>query len=128
MNSIANIDISTAGAWQRRGYASLNGLVTIIAMDTNQCVDFEVLAKTCKSCESNEKKKGTEQYETFKSQHGFAKLVIMVLPDQWRGLESSLVLNVLKSKTNYDIQLILVVTPALTPLLSKPTHILVSIS
>ena len=38
-------------------------------MDTNQCVDFEVLTKTCKSCESNEKKDGTEQYETFKSQH-----------------------------------------------------------
>ena len=34
-DSIANIDISTDGAWQRRGYASLNGLVTIIAMDTN---------------------------------------------------------------------------------------------
>ena len=68
-DSIANIDISTDGAWQRRGYASLNGLVTIIAMDTNQCVDFEVLSKICKNCEANEKKKGTEQYETFKTQH-----------------------------------------------------------
>ena len=68
-DSIANIDISTDGAWQRRGYASLNGLVTIIAMDTNQCVDFEVVSKICKSCEANEKKKGTEHYETFKTQH-----------------------------------------------------------
>ena len=67
-DNVANIDISTDGALQRRGYASLNGLVAIVAMDTNQCVDFEVLSKTCKSCEANEKKKSTEQYETIKSQ------------------------------------------------------------
>ena len=56
-DSIANNDISTGGAWQRRGYASLNGLVTIVAMDTNQYVHFEMLSKTCKSCEAIEKKK-----------------------------------------------------------------------
>ena len=89
-DSVANIEISTDGAWQRRGYAwqrrgyawqrrgyawqrrgyawqrrgyaSLNGLVTVVAMDTNKCVDFEVLSKTCKTCEVLEKK-GVETYK-----------------------------------------------------------------
>ena len=38
-DSIVNLDISADGAWQRRDYASLHGLVTIVAMDTNQCVE-----------------------------------------------------------------------------------------
>ena len=61
-DSVANIEISTDGAWQRRGYASLNGLVTVVTMDTNKCVDFEVLSKTCKTCEVLEKK-GVETYK-----------------------------------------------------------------
>ena len=61
-DSVANIEISTDGAWQRRGYASLNGLVTVVAMDTNKCVDFEVLSKTCKTCEVLEKG-GVETYK-----------------------------------------------------------------
>ena len=44
-DGIANIDIWTDGAWQRRSYASLNVLATIVAMETNQCLDFEVLSK-----------------------------------------------------------------------------------
>ena len=60
-DNIVNIDISTDGAWQRRGYASLNGLVTVIAMETNQCVDFEVLSKVCKTCQVLEKKKGDDE-------------------------------------------------------------------
>ena len=47
-DSVANIEISIDVAWQRRGYASLNGLVTVVAIDTNRCVDFEVLSKPTK--------------------------------------------------------------------------------
>ena len=50
-----------ATPWQRRGYASLTGLATVIAMDTNQCVDFEVLSKVCKTCEVLEKKNGAHE-------------------------------------------------------------------
>ena len=57
-------DESTDGAWQRRGYASLNGLVTVVAMDTNKCVDFEILSKTCKTCEVLDKK-GAETYKNY---------------------------------------------------------------
>ena len=38
----ADVDISSDGTWQKRGYASLNGVVTTIAQDNGNCVDFDV--------------------------------------------------------------------------------------
>ena len=88
-DSVANIEISTDGAWQRRGYASLNGLVTVVAMDTNKCIDFEVLSKTCKTYEVLEKK-GVETYNN----HDCGINHEGSMPDQWRMLESSHVSSV----------------------------------
>ena len=41
----------------KRGYVSLNGVVTTVAQDNGKGVDFDVLSKTCKTCETWEKKK-----------------------------------------------------------------------
>ena len=42
---VANAAISADGTWQRRGYSSLNGAVTIIGINNGKCLDFEVLSK-----------------------------------------------------------------------------------
>ena len=60
-DSIAIIDISTAGTWQRRGHASLNGLV-IIAMDTNECVDWKRYQKHVETVKQM-KEKNTVQWD-----------------------------------------------------------------
>ena len=34
----------------RRGYNSLNGIVTVISVDTGKCVDYRNRTKNCKTC------------------------------------------------------------------------------
>ena len=40
-DEIINTTISTDGSWQRRGFSSLNGLVTVIANDIGKCIDCQ---------------------------------------------------------------------------------------
>ena len=49
---VTDIGVSLDGTWQRRGYSSLNGVVTAISLETGKCVDFEVRSKSCKQCKS----------------------------------------------------------------------------
>ena len=63
-DNIANIDISADGTWQRRGYASLNGAVTVTGIDNGKCLVFQALTKVCKSCQAWEQPKGTDEYMT----------------------------------------------------------------
>ena len=69
MNNLVNLDISADGAWQRRGFASLNGVVTIIGVDIAKCIDYEVLTKVCKACQVWETKKGTMEHDNFMASH-----------------------------------------------------------
>ena len=46
-NVIADITVSGDGSWQKRGFSSLNGLVTLIASDLGKCIDYRVLTKSC---------------------------------------------------------------------------------
>ena len=39
-NDVADIAVSCDGTWQRRGFSSLNGVVTVIASDTGKCVVY----------------------------------------------------------------------------------------
>ena len=66
-NVIANITVSGDGSWQKRGFSSLNWVVTLIACGSGKCVDYRVLAKPCSSCSSWELRKDTEPelYENF---------------------------------------------------------------
>ncbi|GFS55793.1 mariner Mos1 transposase [Trichonephila clavipes] len=50
------------GAWQKRGYTSLNGVVTVTSIDTGKVIDVDILSKYCacknlpfheKDCERN---------------------------------------------------------------------------
>lgn len=36
--------------WQRRGHSSLNGCVTKLPVESENCVDVEVLSRVCYGC------------------------------------------------------------------------------
>ena len=59
--------IKIDGAWQKRGYVSLNGYVSGIIAD--KCVDVEVLSKFCQGCKMWESRKGSLKYKTWKLSH-----------------------------------------------------------
>lgn len=56
-------DIAAAfdGTWQKRGYASLNGVVTATSFDTGKVLDIEVLYKYCQGCTKPQNKRGTHK-------------------------------------------------------------------
>ena len=64
---IVNTKVSGDGSWQKRGYASLNGVVTLIS--NGKCIDNEVMSKKCKQCDRWEHKKGTKEYTNWKAEH-----------------------------------------------------------
>ena len=57
------------GSWQRRGYASLNGIVSCIERENNKIIYVEVKTKKCKSCVFWEKKKDSPKYLEWKETH-----------------------------------------------------------
>ena len=61
--------VSLDGSWQRRGHASLNGLVT--AISNNKCLDVAVFSKHCKGCAMWEHNKATNPvgYQTWQAEH-----------------------------------------------------------
>ena len=67
--SVYDTAVSCDGSWQRRGYASINSLVTAINIDTGKCLAFEILVKNCKACEMWASRKGTTEYNTFVQDH-----------------------------------------------------------
>ena len=73
LNSDDAVDtaVSVDGSWQRRGYASLNGLVTAISIDSGKCLSYECLIKKCKSCQMWEAKKVQDRagYEKYQRTH-----------------------------------------------------------
>ena len=65
-DGIKNIIASSDGTWQRRGYSSLNGVVTCISK--GKVLNYEVLCKVCQ-CKYWNKKKTTAEYEEWKLYH-----------------------------------------------------------
>ena len=47
---IVNTAIPCDGSWQRRGYSSINGVVTIITTDSAKILDCEPMSRYCKGC------------------------------------------------------------------------------
>ena len=65
----AECQVSVDGTWQKRGFSSLNGVVTIMSKDSSKGIDTVVMSKSCKACLHWEKKKGTTEYERWQLQH-----------------------------------------------------------
>ena len=45
-----DVEVSSDGTWQRRGYSSLNGVVTVIPIKNGKVLDIEPMSRTCKAC------------------------------------------------------------------------------
>ena len=47
---VSNTSVSVDGSWQRRGYSSLNGVVTAIGVPNGKVVDVEIMSRYCNTC------------------------------------------------------------------------------
>ena len=47
--------VSVDGSWQRRGFSSSNGVVTVISNENGKILDTETICKLCKACNAKEK-------------------------------------------------------------------------
>ena len=68
-NTVYDTAVSCDGTWQRRGFASLNGVVTAASIDTGKCLSYECLVKTCKVCVMWASRKGSIDYQNFIKEH-----------------------------------------------------------
>ena len=68
VNGSVDIRASFDGTWQRRGYASLNGVVTAMSPQ-GKCLDVEVLTKDCKACQTWKGNEGSYAYKHWKNEH-----------------------------------------------------------
>ena len=69
-NCLQNAKFSGDGAWQKRGYSSLNGVVTLIS--DGKCIGTEVLSKRYKQCEQWKHWKDRVEYHNWKEDHIYA--------------------------------------------------------
>ena len=68
-DTVVDVDISADGSWQKRGFSSLNGVITIISLLTGNCLSYDAIDKKCKACESWESKIDTAEYHRFLETH-----------------------------------------------------------
>ena len=61
--------VSIDGTWQKRGYSSHNGVVTVISLDTQKFLDVEVLSDKCQQCQKWAKKTQDPRYNAWKASH-----------------------------------------------------------
>ena len=75
IKDITDVSVSVDGSWQKRGFSSLNGVVTAIAIKTGKVLDTEILNRNCKSCNLMEKIQKTDYkcYNTRRASHMFTE-------------------------------------------------------
>lgn len=62
--------VSVDGTWQRRGYSSLNGVVTAIEVDSGKVLDYECLSRNCHGCRFwSQKDQKSAEYLKWKAEH-----------------------------------------------------------
>ena len=65
-----NCGISWDSTWQKRGYSSRNGCVTVISVDIGRVLHVEALSQGCKQCERHEHlDKASLEYQTWRAEH-----------------------------------------------------------
>lgn len=47
---VVDTEVSGDGSWQKRGYSSNNGVVTVISLENGKVLDVEPMSKHCKAC------------------------------------------------------------------------------
>ena len=68
-SEVKDCQVSVDGTWQKRGYSSLNGVVTVISSKVGKCLDVATLSKYCKSCQHWSKKKDHPRYDDWQMNH-----------------------------------------------------------
>ena len=58
--AIFDTSVSNDGAWQRRGFASVNGNITTISLESGRIIDTEPMSRYCQKCAFNYKFKATD--------------------------------------------------------------------
>lgn len=66
---IAKTAVSCDGTWQRRGFSSLHGCVTVISMENGKILDIEPLSKVCNNCRKHENDEDTKEHREWKAEH-----------------------------------------------------------
>ncbi|GFU05010.1 uncharacterized protein NPIL_320121 [Nephila pilipes] len=66
-----DIAVAVDGRWQKRGFSSKNGVVTVTSVDTGKVIDVEILSKHC-ICPN--------KLSTFKT----LKEILLVIMAKWR--------------------------------------------
>lgn len=51
-----DISVGIDGTWQKRGFSSLNGVVSVSSFDTSKILDVETLTKYCHTCKTSKGK------------------------------------------------------------------------
>ena len=71
MDCVGNIGISVDGSWQKRGYTSLNGVITAISINNGKIVDLEVHNRYCIQCDIQHRllKANLESLNAWKGSH-----------------------------------------------------------
>ena len=62
-DNLIDCGVSIDGSWQRKGFASLNGVVAATSYDNSKVIGAVVLSKFCKGCQIWGKKERTIVYE-----------------------------------------------------------------
>ena len=68
-NNVTDCQVSLDGTWQKRGHASINGVVTLMSRENGKCLDTYVFAKVCKGCQYWEEKTSHAGYNEWKLNH-----------------------------------------------------------
>ena len=69
--AIFDTSVSNDGAWQRCGFASMNGNIAIISLESGRIIDTEPMSRYYQKCAPSYAFKATDplKYETFLAQH-----------------------------------------------------------
>ena len=72
------IRLSIDGTWQKTGYSLHNEVVTVISLDTQKCLDVEVLSDKCQECQKWGKKTQDPRYNEWSKK-------LWLLPPIWQS-------------------------------------------
>ena len=72
---VETLTISGDGTWQKRGFKSLNGAVSVIGTETGKILDHEVLTSYCQACAEWQEKNGLPNGEAWDDWYDIHKLV-----------------------------------------------------
>ena len=69
-DAVVNCPVSCDGTWQRRGYSSLNGCITVISIDSGKVLDAEPTSRSCKQCQLHSNLvNNSEEYLRWRADH-----------------------------------------------------------